>query len=87
MIQDNRRAGTRALSSQNCSGFAVVTVLVGLLSGCSRLGSTSSGSSLQLSFIRPVDGGMLAPRIHLFRVELATFLHSAGGRTTALAPR
>src|SRR5260370_28210195 len=43
--------------------FAVLSLaLVGLLSGCSRLGSTSSGSSLQVSFVRPVDGQQLTLR-------------------------
>ncbi len=87
MIQDNRRAGTRALSSQNCSGFAVVTVLVGLLSGCSRLGSTSSGSSLQLSFIRPVDGQLLSLRDETdpltagFQADIQLQVQDTTGRT------
>ncbi len=88
MIQNNRCAWTRVLSSQSRYGFLLPTLaLVGLLSGCSRLGSTSSGSSLQVSFIRPVDGQQLAlsdetdPLTPGFQADIQLQIQDTTGRT------
>src|SRR5260370_36454266 len=68
--------------------FAVLSLaLVGLLSVCSRFGSTSSGSSLQVSFVRPVNGQQLTLRDETdpltpgFQADIQLQIQDTTGRT------